>query len=211
MIKNSQNPKIVPIRPSFLKLLGILGLAILGLLQNSTNAATVPLTLGWDAVSNSGVVGYKLYVGLQSQLYNQSYAVAGQTSFTVTQLEIGETYYFAVSAIDSAGIESDLSFEIIVSVNTPPLPTGGVLARNGAGQIGLQWSLPKSALITYPVFNIYSSPDLVNWTKVDTVQLSQSTAEDANTLQFAWPIPISSSQMFFRLNARNWLGDSTVP
>lgn len=59
--------------------------------------------------------GYRIYYGTTSGNYNQARGFgvnAGRTtSFTVTGLQSGQRYYFAVSAYDAAGNESTLSAE----------------------------------------------------------------------------------------------------
>ena len=73
------------------------------------------MTLTWSANVESDLAGYKIYVGTNSGTYNfpGSPFVAGKvTSYTITNLPKGQTYFFALSAYDSAGNESGLSAEV---------------------------------------------------------------------------------------------------
>jgi len=73
--------------------------------------------LTWSA-STSNVSGYRVYYGTTAGSYAQamgSGAPATGTSYTVTGLESGKTYYFAVTAVDSTGRESGYSNEAKVS------------------------------------------------------------------------------------------------
>jgi len=77
--------------------------------------STANVTLTWSANVESDLAGYKIYVGTNSGTYNfpGSPFVAGKvTSYTITNLPKGQTYFFALSAYDSAGNESGLSAEV---------------------------------------------------------------------------------------------------
>jgi hypothetical protein len=72
-------------------------------------------TLQWSASSDSRVVGYRVYWGSSSRSYQQARG-AGQVASSTTSHVIGNlptqrTYYFAVTAYDAAGNESDFSAE----------------------------------------------------------------------------------------------------
>ncbi|MFL6660899.1 MAG: fibronectin type III domain-containing protein [Rhizobacter sp.] len=72
--------------------------------------------LTWAASTDADVAGYRIYYGTSSRSYAQARGagvVAGNvTSSTVTGLTSGRTYYFAVTAYDSAGNESSYSSEV---------------------------------------------------------------------------------------------------
>jgi fibronectin type 3 domain-containing protein len=60
------------------------------------------------------VVGYRVYWGTASRAYQPrgSGTLAGAgNSYVVGNLQSGRTYYFAVTAYDGAGTESDFSAE----------------------------------------------------------------------------------------------------
>ena len=70
------------------------------------------ITLIWDANTEPDLEGYKLYYGYASREYSYSIDVGNLTSYTVADLEAGETYYFTVTAYNSSGYESDYSDEV---------------------------------------------------------------------------------------------------
>jgi hypothetical protein len=77
------------------------------------------VTLTWAANGEPDLAGYKVYVGTASGTYSfpGSPFVAGRVaSYTVSNLPKGLTYYFAISAYDSAGNESPLSAEVSKSL-----------------------------------------------------------------------------------------------
>ena len=84
------------------------------LLTSYTAAAQV--TLAWDA-SVSMVDGYWLYYGPASGSYTARIDVGTATTYTITGLASGQTYYFAVTAYNSSGKESSLSPEISTQVD----------------------------------------------------------------------------------------------
>jgi fibronectin type 3 domain-containing protein len=71
--------------------------------------------LTWNASPEASVSGYRVYIGTASGSYQQSWGqgqpVGGATTYTVTGLETGRTYYFAVTAVDASGHESMPSVE----------------------------------------------------------------------------------------------------
>lgn len=88
------------------------------------SAAAAEVTLAWDASPDSRVVGYRLYYGHTSGVYGTTVDVGSDTRYTLTQLEDGITYYFAVAAYDGSAQESRTSNEIqwTSPVSQPPPP-----------------------------------------------------------------------------------------
>ena len=77
------------------------------------------MTLAWKANREPDLAGYKLYIGTASGRYNFSgspFLTDIATSYIVSNLPKGQTYFFALSAYDSAGNESVLSAEISKSL-----------------------------------------------------------------------------------------------
>ncbi len=84
----------------------------------------VNVTLAWDPVPGTGVAGYNVYYGQISRGYS-SVAATAATAATVSNLQAGVTYYFAVTTRSTTGLESDYSTEIsytpaAVAVNQRP-------------------------------------------------------------------------------------------
>jgi len=76
-------------------------------------------TLTWTANTESDLAGYKVYVGTASGTYGfpgSAFLIGKVTSYTVSNLPKGQTYFFAISAYDSAGNESPLSAEVSKSL-----------------------------------------------------------------------------------------------
>ena len=64
---------------------------------------TKSATATWNAVTSTPITGYKVYVGEAPGQYSRTITVGTVTSATVNSLTVGKTYYFVVSAYNSAG------------------------------------------------------------------------------------------------------------
>ena len=84
-------------------------------------AATV--TVAWDKNQETDVIGYKFHYGLANKNYQYTLDVKNNTSCSISGLEEGKTYYFAVTAYDNNN-ESDFSEELVhtIPMPSPPLP-----------------------------------------------------------------------------------------
>ena len=80
-------------------------------------------SLTWSAVSDSDLAGYKVYIGASTDTFESlirvgntaalgsPISVGNTTTFQVTNLPIGQTYKFAVTAVDTSNNESGFSNE----------------------------------------------------------------------------------------------------
>ena len=68
-------------------------------------------TVTWSPNSEADLAGYKVYVGTTSGVYTRVLDAGNATSYAMT-LPKGVTYFFAVTAYDSAGNESSRSAEL---------------------------------------------------------------------------------------------------
>jgi len=87
------------------------------LIASAQYAQGASVTLMWNPNSPAeNVIGYRLYYGTESRNYAFMIDITDETSKKISHLEKGQNYYFAVTAFNAAGEESDFSEEI--SVNT---------------------------------------------------------------------------------------------
>ncbi len=71
-------------------------------------------TLSWNASGGPDLEGYKVYQATASGGYGAPIATVTMdfTSYTITTLDAGTTYFFAVTAYNSDGAESSFSNEV---------------------------------------------------------------------------------------------------
>jgi Fibronectin type III domain/Bacterial Ig domain len=89
------------------------------------------VTLAWDANTETNLAGYNLYFGPQTGVYTNKITLGKTTTNAVNGLVSGSTYYFAVTAFNTAGAESDYSTEVsyLVPGSSNRPPTLGTIAN----------------------------------------------------------------------------------
>jgi hypothetical protein len=74
------------------------------------------LVLTWCLNPEQDLSGYRIYYGLKPGRYTDAQDVGLKTAYTLSDLQGGQTYYFAVAAYDRTGNESQLSSEVVVQI-----------------------------------------------------------------------------------------------
>lgn len=90
---------------SILRLLCVVVVGLVGI--NKSLAANV--VLSWTPGSSSAVAGYHVYFGTTAGNYPYKLDAGNATSLTISNLAVGGTNFFAVTAYDAAGHESAMS------------------------------------------------------------------------------------------------------
>jgi fibronectin type 3 domain-containing protein len=110
--------------------------AVIGNLTLTSNASNSPMVialngtgatvahsvaLNWVASASTGVTGYNVYRGTQTGgPYSKVTATpVATTSYTDSTVTAGATYFYVVTAVDSAGNESAFSSEVSATIPTP--------------------------------------------------------------------------------------------
>jgi len=73
-------------------------------------------TLTWNPVTSTNLAGYKVYMGTASGVYGTSINVGNVTSYMVSNLTLGNTYYFVVTDYNTSDVESLPSNEVSKSI-----------------------------------------------------------------------------------------------
>lgn len=95
----------------------------LSLLSTTGLLADQSVTLMWDNPQDPTVTGSVIYYGNSTRNYPYHTNALSSGPATVMGLQDGLTYYFAVTATNSAGLESDYSNELIASFPAPSTNT----------------------------------------------------------------------------------------
>lgn len=139
------------------------GLALLTLWVVTAHAAfpTSRVTLVWDPSPDPRVEGYAIWYGNTSSVYPTRVDVGNTTTATISDLAIGQTYYFVAIAYAADGLESPPSNEVEYTVP-------GLLSASHATARGLA----MLRFDGYPgeTVAVQASEDLKNWTTLYQLQ-----------------------------------------
>jgi hypothetical protein len=127
-----------------------IGLCVLGSLAHAQAGSSA--SFAWDPVVGHAIAGYRLYYGTSSGIYSQMVSVGNRTSATVSNLALGQTYYFVVTGFNNLGFESGPSNEVSTTIGpnsraSSGIPTFPVLTNfiggsgdfNGNGKEDILW------------------------------------------------------------------------
>ncbi len=123
-------------------------LAILGLYPGQVNEVTVAdigdgtsLQVSWSANFEPDVIGYRVYWGLESEVYTDSHFVSGISSTvdTLNALLTDSTYYITVRALDTDNRLSYLATEVSGTPRLVPTAPAGVAATPIQSGIEMTW------------------------------------------------------------------------
>jgi hypothetical protein len=129
------------------------------------------LTIGWDPPSDGSATGYILYYGTASQSYSGQVDVGNTTSYTLSGLSDGTTYYVAIRAYDTVRDMSSLSAEVSATTlpAVTPVVTGlSVTASVAAPQIvgtTVNWLAAATGGVAPYQFqwSLYSAGNWASW------------------------------------------------
>jgi len=117
-------------------------LGVLVLLFLAAPALSADVTLAWDPNSEADIEGYGVYfkLGASGPPYDLFGYVTltelndpGNPSFAVTGLVMGSSYYFAVTAYDTAGNESAYSTPVCAQIGDQILPCTSASSGGSSG------------------------------------------------------------------------------
>ncbi|HSY18133.1 MAG TPA: fibronectin type III domain-containing protein [Candidatus Acidoferrales bacterium] len=119
-LKKLPRPRVVRRRPACPAILSkALGIALLFALFHLAVPAMGALpanpyvaSVNWDRNPAPAVSGYRIYYGTTSGNYTASNLLGNVTGTTVAGLAAGVTYFFAVTACDTNGLEGAFSAEV---------------------------------------------------------------------------------------------------
>jgi len=112
----SSNP-----RPPILIACGLL--LALALLSQHVSVAAASVSLAWDPGLDENLAGYNIYRSIQAGVFNSAPLngtnLLRTETFSDSSVQVGQTYYYVVKAVNSSGAESAPSNQIQVTINNP--------------------------------------------------------------------------------------------
>lgn len=168
-----------------------IGVVLAGVLVGSYNSLAVGQTVSFRWVPNSepNVAGYKIHYGVATRTYTQVVDVGNATTASIGNLLPGTTYYFALTAYNTLGVDSAYTPELIYSVPVMLAP------------LQIRMVPPKQTVLTVtgPVgrnYNIQASTDLNSWATIGSVTIGPSGSS-----VFTENNPPSRTKRFYRAHA----------
>ena len=175
-------------RGSSIKCAGGIGIILGGMLLLAQDAsANQSVSFAWMPNSEPDVAGYKVYYGVASRSYSNAVDAGNATTATVSNLATGTTYYFALVAYNTLGVQSAYTSELVYSV-PGAAPARLQMRMTPTGQTIL--TITGTAGQTY---NVEASADFQSWATIRTVTLDASgsaTVTEDN--------PTSRTRRFYR-------------
>ncbi|OPY79365.1 MAG: Fibronectin type III domain protein [Syntrophorhabdus sp. PtaU1.Bin153] len=144
-------------------------LSYLGIMFFAGAGNTADVTLAWNANTESTLAGYRIYYGTVSGNYTSNIDVGNVTTFTVTGLNDGVTYYFAATAYDTSRIESAYSNEVVKASTTTDTGSGSTTTDTGSGSTTTDTVASGSVLYAY-----FGSSGIWAWNGSTWSQISPS-------------------------------------
>jgi hypothetical protein len=159
------------------------------------------VTIAWDPNSESEVTGYRVHYGTSSRQYTSNSDIEKQTTGTLSGLQAGITYFFAATAYDGYGNQSDYSEEIGFTIPSGTqaqpvilnLPSGWALLS-----LPCQLSDPTIATVLAPIAGKYSvvwTHQNGQWTYYDATDPARSTLSRIDAGSAYWIRMTSTSRL----------------
>ena len=181
---------------------------IFALLFFTSIAQAGQVSLAWDPNTQSTLGGYKVYYGQASGNYSTNVDVGEQTSYTVTNLQDGAQYYFAITAYDTtrtieSGFSNEVSTTISVSSTSIAVPTADFSASptSGTAPLTVDFTNLTSGSVTAWAWtfgdggtsNAASPSHTYTNSGTYTVELTATNSTGSNTKTQSGYITVSSS------------------
>jgi fibronectin type 3 domain-containing protein len=144
----------------------------------ASSAQAQSVTLAWDPVN--GVTGYKVYQGGASRAYSNSVDAGNSSQKTLSPLTAGKTYYFAVTAYNNSGVESDYSTEISYTVPMVSVPVIMLTSPTNGAAYSSPATIHLAANVTANGHTITKVQFLSNGSVVDEVSAAPYAFDLAN-------------------------------
>jgi hypothetical protein len=165
--------------------------------------------VGWDApVENedgtplTDLAGYRVYHGTASGVYSEVSPLVTETRYTVPNLLTEQAYYFAVTALDTSGNESDFSDELerLAKAITPVIDSGpgglpgSLLVSIGSGTVGASIHVTLDGSTPTAASPVYTDPILLLTTTTIKAIAAKDGMRDSNVAEETLSIGVVQNQ-----------------
>ncbi len=159
-------------------------LALFFCFSNAQSAQDV--RLAWNPSTSLAAAGYFLYYGTEKGVYTNKIDMGNSTTASVSGLQEGQTYYFAVTAYNSSGIESTPSRDVWYI--TPGMLR--LLGKMNIHSMGMEFPVAPGHW-----YEVQASENMQAWTTIGQTDMATSNA----WTQFSDPQAGQFSTRFYRL------------
>src|SRR5262245_47584423 len=162
----------------FAVVLSVLAAGSMMCLAPSAYAQTIKLA--WDPSPDSGVAGYNVYRSQQSGVYStpvNGLNIITTTSFTDSGVHSGTTYYYVVTTVNTSGVQSGYSNEVLATV--PVLTTNKAPVVNAGPDQAT--TLPPNAALAATDDGLPNGVLTYRWTVVSGTGVTLSTSTASTT------------------------------
>jgi hypothetical protein len=160
----------------------VLGAGLFFALIPNPVLALQSVTLAWTPSPDTNVLGYRIYYGVASRTYTNVVDVNKATNATISGLVEARKYYFAATAYNLLGLESDYSSEASYTV-----PTNAPVRLQIRTAPARQFVLTLTGPIGH-TYEILATQTLTTWTVIGTVTVGAGGSmdlTDTNAASFA--------------------------
>src|SRR5262245_54728998 len=140
------------------------------------------IKLAWDPSPDSSVAGYNIYRSQQSGVYStpvNGSNIITTTSFTDSGVHSGTTYYYVVTAVNTSGVQSGYSNEVLATV--PVLVTNKAPVVNAGPDQAITLPAKATLAATATDDGLPNGVLTYNWTVVSGTGVTLSTPTASTT------------------------------
>lgn len=121
---------------------------LIALMFSVVMARAATINFAWDANDETNIAGYRLYTGNASRSYYGSNDFGNVTTGSLSGLNNPSRYYHALTAINTAGLESFFSAEVVALTPVPVVP-GFMASGVTESSVTLVWNAPANNIQRY--------------------------------------------------------------
>jgi hypothetical protein len=181
------------------------------------------LTLAWDQNTEPDIEGYRVHYGTAPSNYKNTVETGGSTIVEIENLLPGTTYYIAVTAYNSLGLESLPSEEVTFTTPSDPLADNdndglpdvwesvhGLNPADGLTTHGATGDLDGDGISNLVEYAFDSDPQVPGTSRI-TAALARNPTDGLNYLVITFPKRPDNDRLTYNVLASTNLRDWSPP